>query len=260
MADIACLSKYHFTKVFQNNLCETPHQFLLRTRLEYAARSFTYQPDQSITQVAINCGFTDGAAFSNAFRKQFELSPRSFRNDKNLEARDTPKQEIEFSTLIRNRVKIVEKPRMRLAYVRNFGPYLITNSSIFKATDLIVHWAKTRGLWSSNTAYVGLCPSNPSLTPPGFCIYDACIQVPEEIEEDEIISIQTIPVGKYAVVRVPYAPIQKQAWNWLASEWLPFSREAYAFEYSYELRRGNIIPNEGVDLCMRLVSHQHISK
>ena len=253
MADIACLSKFHFTRVFQNYLLETPYQYLHRTRLEYAARSLIYKPDQLITDVAMNCGFTDGSAFSNAFRQRFQFSPKSYRSDKNRLVDSLMGDEMRLEGLTSKSVHIIEKPCMRLAYVRSFGPYEGNNISISIAMGKIVDWAKERGLWSTSTVYIGLCPSNPALSPPEMCIYDACILIPEEIEEDEIVSIQTIPAGRYAVLSVQFSPIQKQAWNWLGSEWLPDSGETYAFENSYEARYGNVMP-QGVELCLRLVS------
>ena len=252
MADIACLSKFHFSRVFKRLCHETPYQYFYRTRLEYAARCLTYRPVSSISTLAMDCGFSDSAAFSNAFRQRFAVSPKLFRMDKKIlnSTQDSASPHpYEFKE---ENLRVVEKPAMRLAYVRSFGPYSQTNVSISRSKSQIIEWARNQGLWSSNTNYVAMCPSNSVLTPSISCIHDASIQVPGDIKEDDVASIQTIPSGRYAVLRVPYAPIQNRAWNWLAFNWLPQSGEVYAMENSYEIWHGVATPSPTIELCMRL--------
>ena len=52
LASIACLSKYHFLRVFQAVLNETPGRFVHRIRLERAARFLIYNRGTSVTDVA----------------------------------------------------------------------------------------------------------------------------------------------------------------------------------------------------------------
>ena len=80
MADIACMSKYHFTRVFKSYSGETPYQYLHRTRLEFVARCLCYQPSKSITQVAFESGF-DNQSLSSAFKKNFHRAPSVFIDD-----------------------------------------------------------------------------------------------------------------------------------------------------------------------------------
>ena len=253
MADIAHLSKYHFTRVFQQYIHETPYRYLYRTRLEYAARCLIYHPGRSITEIAMESGFTDTQAFSNAFRNRFRLSPRSFRSDDEhvVERVELPKSLGE--KLAKTPINVVNKPAMRLAYVRNLGPYLDIDGGITRVSDQIIDWATQRGLWSRATEYVGVCPSNPLLTPPGFCIYDAGIVVPEEIGEDETVSIQNIPAGRYAVMRVDCpAKYLNVAWNQFF-RWIHRSGESYAMEHCYEIVYGYDTADEVMDLCLRLL-------
>ena len=79
LADVACLSKFHFTRVFNAHLNETPSQHLGRIRLELAARKLIYTQRTSITRVAMDCGFSGSDVFSRAFRARFGSPPRIFR-------------------------------------------------------------------------------------------------------------------------------------------------------------------------------------
>ncbi len=57
----------------------TPQRYLNRLRLLEARRRL-FQTDQSITQIAHECGFGDSNHFSTQFRREFDLSPKMMRN------------------------------------------------------------------------------------------------------------------------------------------------------------------------------------
>jgi len=63
-------------------------------------------------------------------------------------------------------------------------------------------WARARGLWHGVDAVIGVCPDNWKLTPAECCIYDACLPVADDVEEDDIVSVQEIPAGLYAVMTI----------------------------------------------------------
>lgn len=79
MADVAKLSKYHFTRVFADYLQETPNQYVTRIRLEKAAKHFIRAENINITQIALNCGFSWSDTFSRSFRQRFHCAPRVFK-------------------------------------------------------------------------------------------------------------------------------------------------------------------------------------
>ncbi|MEM7226067.1 MAG: helix-turn-helix domain-containing protein, partial [Pseudomonadota bacterium] len=80
LAEVACLSKYHFLRVFSRYQRESPVQFLWRLRLERAARSLVIRQESSITDIALDCGFSCSQTFSRAFRRQFGIAPRALRS------------------------------------------------------------------------------------------------------------------------------------------------------------------------------------
>ena len=74
----AGLSRYHFLRTFEQLTGVTPHQYVLRARLREAAMRLAAQPDR-VLDIALDCGFGDVSNFNHAFRAEFGVSPRVYR-------------------------------------------------------------------------------------------------------------------------------------------------------------------------------------
>ena len=66
----------HHTKQLFNT---TPIQHLNRQRLELAARQLRAQPDRSVLEIALDCGFASSQYFATLFSKHFGCPPRDLR-------------------------------------------------------------------------------------------------------------------------------------------------------------------------------------
>jgi AraC family transcriptional regulator len=78
LARVAGLSPYHFLRTFQQITGVTPHQYVRRIRLRFAAIRLATEPAK-VLDVALDCGFGDVSNFNRAFREEFGASPRSYR-------------------------------------------------------------------------------------------------------------------------------------------------------------------------------------
>src|SRR6202789_2681822 len=78
LAKVACFSEFHFHRIFGAVSGETLNNFTTRLRLEKAARLLRYS-SQSVTDIALDCGFSSSATFSRAFRSGYDTSPSQFR-------------------------------------------------------------------------------------------------------------------------------------------------------------------------------------
>jgi AraC-like DNA-binding protein len=58
----------------------TPGQYLNHCRLMLAAQRLRVEPKQSITHIALDCGFASSQYFATLFHRQFNQTPREFRN------------------------------------------------------------------------------------------------------------------------------------------------------------------------------------
>ncbi|MBM7564923.1 helix-turn-helix domain-containing protein [Paenibacillus sacheonensis] len=78
MAKHAGYSESHFSTVFGHHFGTTPHQYLLRLRLQ-KAQELLGTTTLKLEQVAAYCGFASDSHLSKAFKRQTGLSPREFR-------------------------------------------------------------------------------------------------------------------------------------------------------------------------------------
>jgi AraC family transcriptional regulator len=72
------LSEAHFSRSFKRTFGESPHAFVLRRRLEFAAQ-YMLQTDVPLCDIALRCGFADQAHFSKQFRQANGLNPSAWR-------------------------------------------------------------------------------------------------------------------------------------------------------------------------------------
>lgn len=85
LSKVGNYSVYHMHRIFNSLNGESLHQYILRIRLEKAAFSLL-QDKVSITQIALDHGFYDGAAFSKHFKSYFGMSPSEYKkNSKNIQ-------------------------------------------------------------------------------------------------------------------------------------------------------------------------------
>jgi len=78
LAAVAGFSVPHFHRVFTAHVGESAASYVRRLRLERAGRKLRMGA-VNITEVALAAGYDTHAAFSKAFKQQFSLSPREFR-------------------------------------------------------------------------------------------------------------------------------------------------------------------------------------
>jgi AraC family transcriptional regulator len=80
MAESVGLSTAHFARMFRKSTGETPHQFVLRQRIE-RAKTMLRGPDARVLDVAVACGFKTQQHFAQVFRDVCRVSPTEYRQD-----------------------------------------------------------------------------------------------------------------------------------------------------------------------------------
>jgi len=78
LADLVRLSRFHFCRAFRHTTGHTPHQYLMRLRIE-KARQLLADPRLSVTDVALAVGYQTPSAFTQAFRSVLGVTPTVYR-------------------------------------------------------------------------------------------------------------------------------------------------------------------------------------
>jgi AraC family transcriptional regulator len=90
VADLCALiwrSEAHFSRSFRGTFGYSPHVFVVRRRVELAAK-YMLQTDMSLSDIAIGCGFTDQAHLSKQFRVVTGRTPAAWRRAKRAQDAD----------------------------------------------------------------------------------------------------------------------------------------------------------------------------
>jgi AraC-like DNA-binding protein len=74
----ACLSRYHFLRLFRDTFETTPHQYLIKKRIEKAKWLLRVR-SLSVTDICFEVGFESLGSFSSLFRKCVGHAPINYR-------------------------------------------------------------------------------------------------------------------------------------------------------------------------------------
>jgi len=243
LASVANFSKFHFNRIFQSIVGETPFQFLLRVRLEKAATLILTNKNESISEIAYNCGFSDISIFSRNFKSYFKISASQYRlNNSNLSQQDSNRHQInekltqyicpELQTIKRRTnmelnkgVEVKTLPKMTVAYIRNMGPWGGDKNEYKRLRNKLFSWAEARDLiFGRNFKYLILYHDDPKVALSDKLRMSLCITVPPETKVGGEIGKMEIGAARYAIAHFELTSNDFQtAWEWLYGQWLPDS-------------------------------------
>ena len=78
LAEIACLSPYHFSRSFKQAIGVGPQRYVIQRRLERAKRLLR-QTGQPLALIAQEAGFADQSHLTQTFRREMGVTPGRFR-------------------------------------------------------------------------------------------------------------------------------------------------------------------------------------
>jgi AraC-like DNA-binding protein len=77
MADMACVSRFHFLRAFFRTTGATPHAYILQRRVCLARKLIAV--GEELTQASARAGFADQSHLTRAFVRQLGVTPASYR-------------------------------------------------------------------------------------------------------------------------------------------------------------------------------------
>lgn len=264
LSRVANFSRFHFHRIFGAFMGEPLSQFIWRLRLEKAATVLVNDPQKTLSEIALDCGFANSSSFSRSFKNHFKLSPLRWKRAKlakskpgekrnNLEQNDSnPRPETPSSNIYNRSVKIFlrrmsmgkksdsvvirELPETTVVYVRYIGPYEGDEKLFETLFGKLCSWAGPRNLLESDAQFLVIYHDNPEITEKEKLRMSVCLTVPEDTKVEGDIGKLVIPAGEYAVARFKLDSTEyAQAWNWIYSQWLPQSGYVPDDRPSFEL-------------------------
>lgn len=211
LADLACLSPYHFHRIYRALMGETVNGTVQRIRMHRAAVALAGSED-SVRVVASRAGYTSDAAFNRAFGTFFGMPPGRYR-----EARSGPLDPKELSMYP---ISIESFPGTTLAVLKHQGDYQEIGPVFVRAFML----AGALGLARPEATGFGVYFDDPEQVPTDQLRSLAGMSVAPDADVGRDLERFEIPAGRCAILTYtgPYNEISKP-YSWLFSEWLPNS-------------------------------------
>ena len=238
VAQAAGFSPFHFHRIFRTLVGESLNEFVKRVRLEHAVallsrKSWATRRRQSLTEIALACGFASSADFTRCFKQRYGVPPSRFdvasfrqkRREKwQAAAIDPPRRHL-LDKLRPGanpdgfQVRLRRLPARVVAYIRVLDSY--REGEVPRALERLIKWADARGLGGGQ--WLGYMWDDPEIVPHEKCRYDVGLEVPDvtpcgEIGRMEFPSMQVAEVE----VRGPI-DLEMRALDWLFGTWLPSS-------------------------------------
>jgi AraC family transcriptional regulator len=217
LAEIACLSAWHWHRIYRAIRGETLAATVKRLRLHHAAGRLA-NTGMSIEEIAGRAGYGSVHAFTRAFAGAFGMPPATFRKTGShtqfiSKGGDT--------LMTEHPVEIRDLEALRLATLPHTGHYM----EIGKAFDQLFGWFGSRGLLGGPVCAVGIFFDDPDSVAEAELRSRAGIGVASDFRIEPPLEEYVTMAGHYAVLthKGPYSNM-RTAYSWLYGTWLPNSR------------------------------------
>lgn len=227
VAAVSNFSPYHFHRIFHGSMRETPQDYITRLRVERAANFLMKNREMSITDIAMECGFSSPSTFARFFKKNYGVTAREYSNGRHLRslADACNSQVCTMAVDIPTpqwQVVMRDIPTRHIAYLANLKGYSLPE--ICDTWQRLDRWAQAHSVYRDDTVMLGISLDDPEITPVKKCRYLAGITISPEIKKDRVVGILDIPAQTCAVFHVECRADQIQShYQSIYKDWLPDS-------------------------------------
>mgnify|MGYP000894735806 CR=1 FL=1 len=223
LANVSNFSIYHFHRIFKAMVGEPIGAFIVRIRVETAARLLRYTP-LPIQDIAYNVGYSTPSSLTKVFRQFYNISPTDYRNNKSY----TIMKPLQLSSDVKLKApKIVNLEPKQGIYIRLHGDY--RSLDYCGAYRKLWAYIKENKLFTAGIEHLTLSYDDPHVTESDKLRTDVCLAVHKHVLPHGEIGVREIPGGKFAVFTHlgPYSDLYN-TFDTIYRVWIPGSE--------YELR------------------------
>ncbi|WP_417584697.1 AraC family transcriptional regulator [Pelagibacterium sp.] len=216
LAEIACLSPYHWSRIYSAMRGETIVATVRRLRLQRAADRLA-NSDADITEIATRAGYGSTETFGRAFKDAFEKSPAAYR-EAGSHAKFSRAKAADAGAGFS--IEIVTLAERRCAGIDHRGSYMEIDHAMGRLfSELVVRQAVPEV-----PEMIGLFFDDPDLGPETELRARACLPIAQTVTVDAPLVETHLRGGLYARLNYtgPYADM-RSAYRWLLGTWLPRS-------------------------------------
>jgi AraC family transcriptional regulator len=216
LAEVACLSSFHWSRIYSAMRGETIVATIRRLRLQRAADRLA-NSDLVIGAVAARAGYSSTETFGRAFKHAFGASPAAYREKGSHAAFKAVNAASDASGFP---VVVESLPERRCAGIDHTGSYMeIDHAMVRLFTELVARHALPAQL-----AMIGVFFDDPDFGPEEELRSRACLPVANSVTIEAPLVETVLRGGPYAKLSYtgPYADM-RGAYRWFLGVWLPAS-------------------------------------
>lgn len=216
----ANFSPFHFHRIFTALIGETPADFILRLRIEKAAKLLQEDTNILIVEIAYRCGFTNQTTFSRAFRKYFSMTAHEFRKQEKavftsnkqfynslgelVERTDNTINHKQADYFVLEKISFIQNANIQIKWMPNFHiaylSYIGDFYEVDKTYTTLFEWTKQNQLLDTpNSKFFTIYHDDPAVTKLEKNRQSIGITIPSNIKVEGKIGKLTISEGKYLV-------------------------------------------------------------
>jgi AraC family transcriptional regulator len=191
MAEQACLSRFHFHRVFAGLMGEGPAEYTRRLRLERAAHGLVTTSDRIVT-IGKRAGYAKPESFTRAFMARFGVTPSAFR------AEHAPRWADRVPSDEKAKGRIEAVPELPVAFIRYVGPY----ENVVPQFDRLRQWGQARAGRAPkgrDPLLIGIAHDIPGVTPPDQLRFDCGMEVEPGCRPEGEVGVRRAFGGVYAI-------------------------------------------------------------
>ena len=216
LAEVSNFSVYHFHRIFRAIVGEPIGAFVVRIRVETAARLLRYT-ELPVQDIAYNVGYATPSSLTKVFRQFYNISPTDYRNNKSY---TIMKPLLINENLNLKAPKIQEVEAKQAIYIRLFGEY---SSLDFPGTwKRLWQFVKENKLFSAGIEHICFYYDDPKVTESHKLRTDICLVIHKPAVAKGEIGVKEIEGGKYAVFHYqgPYDQLGS-VYDTIYGKWIP---------------------------------------
>lgn len=218
LAEKANFSPFHFHRIMKAFLGEPLGTFIVRLKVETAARLLRYT-DLPVQDIAYRLGYDVPSSLSKAFKLFYNISPIEFRNNKNY----TIMKPLSLSGKLELKApKIGDVGIENIIYIQLTGEY--ASLDFCGAWNKLWNYVKENDLFSEGMEHLCFYYDDPRITESNKLRTDVCLTIHKQALAKGEVGAKQIGGGRYAVFHYVGAYENLgQVYDTIFRSWLPDS-------------------------------------